>query len=451
MENNNEKINEELEVKNEEPKEEAAQENPSPKASDSNKKMLPWIIVAASLALAFAIGLAVFLMLPKDSGPKYADYTVTVTDALGLPMSDIVVKFVDENGETKTRVTDDSGIAVMKNTLVGKFTVKIEAGASQAIIPIGEYVLDNGTTTLRAFAHSVDKFQHLAGDVAEDTYATNVGVGTYNVPVTAGEMVYFVFYSTSSGVYKVSIPEDCSATVGYYGIPMFVQSTHRGEGEYNGKSFDFVHRDSATPYVIGINSETSTDIALVIERIGDPPFDPTYDVSVVEVQAKAGLTQCTVPAGTIRDFDVTDRNLTVELRNDGYYYTSTGKLVYLRIASVGSYSYIDVPIASIEDMLAFGVPPGQLGGLGGGNFGGYVFDGEGNYVEKRIYNDMLEKYWEKCDSTYGVYPLNEQLAEAIKVHGDNAGWWDKDNAGTYLFSADIFDENAWLFLCCTFE
>ncbi len=451
MENNNEKINDELEVKNEEPKEELVQEDTSRASPLSKKKALPWIIVAASLVCVLAIGLAVFLMLPKDSGPKYADYTVTVTDALGLPMSDIVVKFIDENGETKTRVTDDSGIAVMKNTLVGKFTVKIESGASQAIIPISEYVLDNGTTTLRAFAHSIDKFQHLAGDVAEDTYATNVGIGTYNVPVTAGEMVYFVFYSTSSGVYKISIPEDCSATVGYYGIPMFIQSTHRGDGEYDGKSFELVIRDTATPYVIGINSTDSADVVLNVERIGDPPFDPTYDVPLRVVEAQQGLTQCQTPTGTIRDFDVTDTNLSVELRDDGYYYTSTGKLVYLRIASVGSYSYIDVPIASIEDMLAFGVPPGQLGGLGGGNFGGYVFDGEGNYVEKRIYNDMLEKYWENCDSTYGVYPLNEQLAEAIKVHGDNAGWWDKDNEGTYLFSTDIFDENAWLFLCCTFE
>ena len=464
MENNNEKLNEELEVKNEEPKpapdtsiakgeeEEAKRaEQTAPSASAAKNKALPWIITVASIVCALAIGLIVFLMLPKDGAPEYANYTVTVTDTAGRPVSDVVVKFVDKNGEEKKRVTDQDGKALMKNAIVDDYTVKLEAGVTDVMILDGEYTLDKGVTTLRISVYDMNGAQMIFGNIPDNIYATNVSVGTYNVPVYSCDAIYFVLYASNSGIYKISIPEAASATVGYYGNPMMVWENHVGEGEYAGKSFELVHRDSATPYVIGIKPTAVSDIALTIERTGDAPFDPAYDVPTRVVQAPANITQCQKPQGTIRDFDVTDRNLRVELKEDGYYYTSTGKLVYVRLASVGSYSYIDLPITSIEDMLAFGVPPEQIGGLGGINFGGYVFDEDGNYVEKRIYNDMLKKYWENCDSTYGVYPLTEQLAEAIQVHGNNAGWWDKDNEGTYIFSADVFDENAWLFLCCTFE
>ena len=85
----------------------------------------------------------------------------------------------------------------------------------------------------------------------------------------------------------------------------------------------------------------------------------------------------------------------------------------------------------------------------GQNFGGFVYDDEGNFVGKYSYNSMIESYLQYCD--HGVYPLTEELAEAVKLHGQNAGWWNP-TSGNYLFSNVLAVlENAWLFACCTAE
>jgi len=69
-------------------------------------------------------------------------------------------------------------------------------------------------------------------------------------------------------------------------------------------------------------------------------------------------------------------------------------------------------------------------------------------VGKYSYNDMIAAYYEHCDSN-GVYPLTEELAEAIKLHGKSAGWWNPTSPD-FLFNGKPYkEENAWLFLCCT--
>ena len=83
----------------------------------------------------------------------------------------------------------------------------------------------------------------------------------------------------------------------------------------------------------------------------------------------------------------------------------------------------------------------------GVHIGGYVYDGD-TFVGKYSYNNMIEAYYEHCDAN-GVYPLTEELAEAIKLHGESAGWWNPTSAA-FLFNGKPYRaENAWLFLCCT--
>ena len=47
--------------------------------------------------------------------------------------------------------------------------------------------------------------------------------------------------------------------------------------------------------------------------------------------------------------------------------------------------------------------------------------------------------------------MTAELAECIKLHGENAGWWNKDSE-TYLFkNVVVADGNEWLFLACVAE
>ena len=85
----------------------------------------------------------------------------------------------------------------------------------------------------------------------------------------------------------------------------------------------------------------------------------------------------------------------------------------------------------------------------GQNFGGYVYDNNGDFVGKYTYNNMLATYLECCDK--GVYPLTEELAEAIKCHGNSVGWWTPGTAN-FLFDGVMYNKDTvWLFLCCTVE
>ena len=370
--------------------------------------------------------------------PMYTDYCVKIIDGIGNPVSNVIVKFVSADGTSKTRVTEADGIAQLKNVLAGEYKITVEQGFSDAIIEQSEYTLTAENRDLTIIVRDGNNTFEIYGEVPEGTYAYNVDEGNYSIP-SSDEMTYLVFYAQSSGIYNFSITsDDPNATVGFYGIPMFVQSTHRGDGEYDGKKFEIIIHDTATPYLIGVKS-VSAVANFKIERVGDAPFDPQY-VPWTVIPASGEIASFTLPAGTIlTDINISDPGLSVALGDDGYYYTSDGKLVYLRISSISTAKYLDVSIAFIAGLVDQNF---------GQNFGGYVYDENGNFVGKYSYNSMIEAYYEKCDSN-GVYPLTAELAEAIQCHGNSSGWWDS-KSGNYLFTDTIIDkDNAWLFLCCT--
>ena len=433
MENNFEKNNEQ----NEELVTLAEQEAVAP------KKAFPIWIVPVAIAVVIAIALCIIIPnVIKNNEPVYSDYTVTVVDGLGTPVSNVMVEFTGPDGESKTRVTDKDGLATLKNVLVADYTVLLDKGFSNAVIEQANFTLTKDVTSLKVVVRDETKTVEIFGELEEETYAYNVSAGTYNIPCGAGQTTYYIFYAQNKGVYNVTLTSnDADMTIGYYGIPMFVQSTHRGEGEYDGRSFELVIQDADTPYVLGITATKNADANLTIERTGDAPFDPQYAPWTI-VQASGNIEKCDLPSSaTLTDLDVTDPGASVTLGDDGYYYTADGKLVYLRINSIANAKYLDVSIAFIAGLVDQNF---------GQNFGGYVYDAEGNFTGKYSYNEMLASYYEKCNGS-GVYPLTAELAEAIKVHGNSAGWWNP-NAANYLFSTvDEITENAWLFLCCTAE
>lgn len=442
MENNIEKNveqNEELIVENE-------QRPAIEEKQIASKKTFP--IWAIPLAIAIVIAIAMMIILPNlsgdnnndNNGPVYVDYSVQIVDGIGTPVSNVMVAFTTPDGEVKTRVTDKSGLASLKNVLAGEYKVKIEQGYSEVVILQSNYTLTSELTTIKIVVQDEAKTKDIYGDIADDSFAYDIAVGSYTIPCYADQTTYYIFQAVTTGVYKVTLTStDEKMTVGYYGIPMFVQSTHRGEAEYDGRSFELVIQDNATPYVLGITATKDADANLVIERIGDPPFDPQF-APWTSVHATENFVECTLPAGSVlTDINVTDPSLSVTLGADGYYYTSDGKLVYLRINSIPKAQYLDVSIAFIAGLVDQNF---------GQNFGGYVYDDNGNFVGKYSYNDMLAKYYEYIDEN-GVYPLTAELAEAIKVHGNSTGWWNP-TAANYLFTGvNVVKENAWLFLCCT--
>ena len=156
------------------------------------------------------------------------------------------------------------------------------------------------------------------------------------------------------------------------------------------------------------------------------------------MEKNSDVGKCDIPDETVLiNFDVADKNVTV-VERDGLYYTADGKPIYIRITT-GNQAYLGG--ASLA--LIAGFVDDKIGM----NIGGYIYDENGNFVEKRNYNSMIQSYMELCDGGYGVVPLTTELAECIKLHGENNHWWDTTSPNFIFGSSDIVIENAWLFLC----
>ena len=392
-------------------------------------------ILALFIAL---ISIFALMMSCEKNDPTYDNYTVSVIDGLGNPMPDVVVKITGPDGQTKIRATDSDGCVVLKNVLCTDYSVTLEKGFSNAVITQSDYALTKDVRTLTIMLRDGSKSADIYGAVEDGAYASNVTVGNYTIPCGADQTTYYVFYAQTAGIYKFSISSnDSDMILGYYGIPMFVQSTHVAEGEYDGKTFEIIIQDVLAPYVIGITATQNSDANLVIERIGDAPFDPEY-APWNSIEKNADIEKCVISEGTSLCYvDVTDPAFSV-VERDGFYYTADGKPIYINLTHKTN-AYL--PGASLKYLAGF---DDKNVGI---NIGGYIYDEDGNFVEKRSYNLMIEDYIEYCDSTYGVVPLTKELAECMQLHGTNAGWWNS-SSGNYIFGNDnIVVENAWLFLC----
>ena len=395
------------------------------------------IILALTILSVMMVG-CVDNNTPQE--PVYQDYTVSITDGVGNPMSNVMVKFTTPSGDTKTRVTDKTGIVSLKNVIAGEYKILVEQGYSDAIITNGMFTLTAEVTSLNLVVRDETKSMDIYGNIPDGSWASMIGATEYNIPCQAGMTTYYVFTAQTKGVYKFSVDSsDADMILAYCGMPMFVQDHHIEDGEYDGKSFEITVQDTATPYVICISATKDCVANLNVERTGDAPFDPNYAPWTVVTPA-AAVEKFNLPAGTVlKDIDVTDPGVSVSLGEDGYYYTSDGKMVYVRLGSAPAEKYLDVSVAFICGLVDENF---------GQNFGGYVYDENGKFVGKYSYNSLIEEYYNNCDAT-GVYPLTAELAEAIQCHGNSIGWW-KMGTANYLFDGvAVVKGNEWLFLCCT--
>ncbi len=398
------------------------------------------IIVAAAAVLVIALSVTLVLLLNgKADEPVYADHNVTVIDMVGRPIKDVMVKFIGNDGTSKTRVTGEDGIATYKNALVGNFKIEIKAGTSSAVIETPEYKFADGSSELTVVLRNSETSTDIYGDrISEGSFAGTVSSGEYQIPAGKSGLDYYVFSAKTAGTYKISInSSNLQTTVGYYGHPMVVRTDDIYAGKNDGKGYELVVQEAGAPYVIGVDRKDASAFTLKIERLGDAPFDPAFAPWTV-VPATEDFEKCVIPAGkTLVDLDVTDATLSATLGADGYYHTADGALVYIRIKSASK--YWETELARLV---------GQMDNTTGINIGGYLYDSEGNYLNKYSYNDMIISYIDYCDDENGVYPLTKELADAIKFHGERAGWWTPTSINYLFADYDEIKENAWLFICC---
>ena len=287
--------------------------------------------------------------------------------------------------------------------------------------------------------------------------------GVSYVTVTDSDRSIFLFQTNEPGLYRISLKtlDGKTVPVKYYGTPM---SCFEMDAKVTGPDNAFfivevqaAHTTSANfpgfVCMVFNNTGESYDALLSVERVGDEIFDPSYDEYINVVPEKPLSPTCFSYANwsyTVNNLDITDESLTVVLGSDGYYHlgTADGPLVYAYVSKPSPYITF-----SFQDITA-----------AGDRFGAYfagdeIYEqGKNDYTHKELYNLLIDAYAAVCDPVTGLVPMTEELAHAIRSHGEHAGWWS-DNPSFNLFidretgekTVDYKENVAWLFACATVE
>lgn len=413
------------------------------------KKVINMAMVAALLCSSLLLGACGNDGNTVDAGGKKA-YSVAVKDALGNPYTEGVVVQYHQNGAMVAMqiVNPQTGVAT-KELDAGDYTVKLQFTDG----PDGYYYVEEGLTlsadkteleVILSKAITAEGTTLYVGDGSYEAYA--VGTGCTYAELEAGERNYFLFTPTEAGTYEFSVPGATDLTIGYYGAPHFVQSISAAEDVSEDGTFRISISASmigtgdtgTTVLVIGVDSVTSTEGVLGIERIGDPAWSVADEPWSI-YKTTANLSKYTLPEGTtLADFDLTQSYTLVYNEADGFYHLNdaNGPLVYVHLKQDSKY------LASFFNI------------LDRSDVNRYFYDEDGKFIKKVRYSDCLNEYLGFVDETTGVYPLTEDLKHIIINRGEYVGWFEPTH-NQYLFKdangialPGINPESAWLFMCC---
>ncbi len=385
---------------------------------------------------------------PAVDEPVMKDYTVRAVDAFGneLEVSVIVEMFKDgvslgekpmRHGTTVFNL-EEGDYTFTVSPMEGEFYYDEEActlSADETEKTVTLYTYADGTQRQTIYIYDYDVLEHVPYD------AVHIGEGGVYVEIDRPEMSYFIFTPTRGGIYKISCESNEEVFIGNFG-----GNIHFINGEAETTSFELTVRDDSvnigneggtTQCIIGVRSEDVRGCVVKIQRIGDAEKDMEY--TVVQIDKNAIKVDNYINSEFVV-FDVTDpTQKAVYSEKDGYYHLNSedGPVLYIRLT----------PETDEEE--SFTALPSLISihNVGGNNFLKYVKDEDGKLIRIDYYNEMILAYGELC-GTKGLYPLNEQLATAVKIIGEQRGWFDTDKEFAFgENAANIVAENAWLLYC----
>ena len=408
------------------------------------------ILLAAALLIC---GATAITSCDKDGGATDGDdsdggmnnvekvnYTVTVLNSDGSPLSNIIVKIMKGEDSQGMKPTSSGGKASFE-LYPDDYTVTLTVTGGES------YSYDESALTLTAEKHELtvtltEKATNTV-DLYNDSKAYVITTGSFALDFDADGFTYFLFIPEAAGRYKFSVSSDVKATVGYYGNPMIIydydlsDEADREDGALyiNVRSYNVGESaESTTTYLVGVKGEADGTGIFRSERVGDLELTPE-ELPWTEYVKTKDIVPFAFEGGALTDIDIQDVTVTVVLGDDGYYHygSADGPLVYLRLASASKY------LVSFDKMAETQ------------HFGHYVNDENGKFLYKITYQTMLLEYIAaaKAGGDAGIYPLTEDLAIMIKDMGAYLGWFTPSDVGTEnpLFGTNPITENAWLFAC----
>lgn len=384
--------------------------------------------------------------LPLDSAE--ITYTVSLFDHLNQPFTqEITVKLIC-NGTLAATQTAKNGIASF-SLFPDVYTVELEIDdgipflyATEHPIRMSEYAssvsiqlhnrLASVFQTVNAYSTKSKSFR--------DFEAMPISVGLNKITAKENERTYLLFTPSEEGTYEIALDSEHALLLGYFGDALFAQKDSLAEPTRRNKFALTVKEDNlGMTYLFGITSSAEDPYVctLSIARIGNVAPD-IADMPYTQIKAEnlptADFHAHITSLSTVTNLDITAPDLQVVFNEEDSFYhlgQKDGPTVYLRIASKSPY------LDSLKTM-------SQRTGLGR-----YFYDKNGNFERKEQYNQLFLEYAEIADPIFGLVPLNEELASAVKNLFVGMEW-GKFGSPNYLFgSSTLSPDTAWLFAACT--
>ena len=381
-------------------------------------------------------------------------YGLWISDGLGNPVSNVFVKIMKGDEQVKMY------------PYMGEFlSMELETGTYQIVLDLsqlnGTYTFDESlcvltpekrSTSIRLLQTASEETSLFVGYPVELDYpAYFVKEGATNVTLTPNDYTFFIFAPEHAAIYTITYEGNANLAISYHGSSFFTQGRDMSPdtsciSKYeNGLAISIYASEIGGDYVFAIKSTSETSCVLKIENAGDPgtriedePWKPYLeDSAMVEKQLN------TTVEGTYTAVDLTDLSLkAVYNEADGFYHlgTADGPIIFIDLTD-------STYVASIQTICALQ------------RMGEYLYDLNGNLVEKRSYNELFRQYGLFIETEEGDSPVNDpvrvpltkKLVEAVQSFGTKNGWWDFDddlNIFKLAFSTTPYNqEYAWLLYC----
>ena len=382
-------------------------------------------------------------------------YGLWIADGLGNPVSNIFVKIMKGDEQVKMY------------PYMGEFlSMELETGTYQIVLDLsqlnGTYTFDESlcvltpekrSTSIRLLQTASEETSVFVGYPVELDYpAYFIKEGATKVTLTPNDYTFFIFAPEHAAIYTITYEGNADLAISYHGSSFYTQGRDMSPdtsciSKYeNGLAISIYASEIGGDYVFAIKSTAETECILKIKNAGDPgtriedePWTPYLEnAAMVEKQLNTTI------EGTYTTIDLTDLSVkAVYNEADGYYHLNSadGPIIFIDLTSDSKY------VASIQTICALQ------------RIGSYIYDINGNVVEKRSYNELFRQYGIFTETEDGDtpvtgpvrVPLTKKLVEAIQSFGDKNGWWDPTLDSNIfkivLLGAPYNQEYAWLLYC----
>lgn len=394
-------------------------------------------------------------------------YSVFVSNGIGGGYADVIVEFHKEGQRVTMQPTDANGYVYTRLALDKYDVVLVDTLSRKLSFGEGELEVTptkkNLVVEASVIIASNEKVGLMECDFIEVKEAPFVkGEGSFVMSSTTTTITPIVWVAEKTGIYSITFESNFGVYLTYNGGPLQLYEQNLANEEdivadnqikMTIRAMNLPHGESeATPYVFGVKSKVSAGNGILkIKKIAEAPIsleELPWNYYPANIPGDLNLPE-ELAESDLSYFNLTQAHELVYNETDGLYHLGSkdGKVVYIQL----KHTPTTMPSATADEPKDYFTLEALANN---GHFGVYIFDEDGNFVEKNSYQEHIFACLENAHENAGIYYLTSGMIKGIQEYGTVNKWWDFDTE-RHIFGdkagVSILEEYAWMFCLCTID